>query len=140
MMPEKYPTWLEGHVKEWTEKRLPTVTLCSSTGKELLEVWYCGDLLTVKGEPQSYIVDGDEVPGLVAARDPESGEEFVIFDGGGMATTICSAMYTIHPSWSTVPSSGMGSLPPSWWWSWVTALTMRTKKRTSNRMGRIPWN
>ena len=29
MMPEKYPTWLEGHVKEWTEKRLPTVTLCS---------------------------------------------------------------------------------------------------------------
>ena len=84
MMPEKYPTWLEGHVKEWTEKRLPTVTLCSSTGKELLEVWYCGDLLTVKGEPQSYIVDGDEVPGLVAARDPESGEEFVIFDGGRM--------------------------------------------------------
>ena len=77
MMPEKYPTWLEGHVKEWTEKRLPTVTLCSSTGKELLEVWYCGDLLTVKGEPQSYIVDGDEVPGLVAARDPERGEEFV---------------------------------------------------------------
>ena len=82
MMTEKYPTWLTGHVKEWAEKRLPTVTLCSSTGKELLEVWYCGDLLTVKGEPQSYIVDGDEVPGLVAARDPESGEEFVIFDGG----------------------------------------------------------
>ena len=27
---------------------------------------------------------------------------------GGMATTICSAMYTIHPSWSTVPSSGYG--------------------------------
>ena len=53
MMPEKYPTWLEGHVKEWTEKRLPTVTLCSSTGKELLEVWYCGDLLTVKGEPRT---------------------------------------------------------------------------------------
>ena len=52
------------------------------TGKELLEVWYYGDLLTVKGEPQSYIVDGDAAPGLVAARDPESGEEFVIFDGG----------------------------------------------------------
>ena len=43
---------------------------------------YYGDLLTVKGEPQSYIVDGDAAPGLVAARDPESGEEFVIFDGG----------------------------------------------------------
>ena len=49
MMPEKYPTWLEGHVKEWTEKRLPTVTLCSTTGSELLEVWYYGDLLTGEG-------------------------------------------------------------------------------------------
>ena len=81
-MTEKYPTWLNGHVKDWVEKRLPTVTLCSTTGNELLEVWYYGDLLTVKGEPQSYIVDGDKVPGLVAARDPKSGEEFVIFDGG----------------------------------------------------------
>lgn len=81
-MSEKYPTWLTGHVKEWTEKRLPTVTLCSSTGNELLEVWYYGDLLTVKGETQSYLVDSDVAPGLVTARDPESGEEFVIFDGG----------------------------------------------------------
>ena len=58
------------------------MTLCSTTGNELLEVWYYGDLLTVKGEPQSYIVDGSPAPGLVAARDPESDEEFVIFDGG----------------------------------------------------------
>lgn len=43
------PTWLEGHVKERKQKRLPTVTLCSSAGNELLEVWYYGDLLTVKG-------------------------------------------------------------------------------------------
>ena len=54
----RYPTWLTGHVKEWAEKRLPTVTLCSTTGNELLEVWYYGDLLTVKGEPQSYIDGG----------------------------------------------------------------------------------
>ena len=74
--------WLEGHVKERKQKRLPTVTLCSSAGNELLEVWYYGDLLTVKGESQFYIIDGGEAPGLVAARDPESGEEFVIFDGG----------------------------------------------------------
>ena len=39
------PTWLEGHVKERKQKRLPTVTLCSSAGNELLEVWYYGDLL-----------------------------------------------------------------------------------------------
>ena len=76
------PTWLEGHIKERTQKRLPTVTLCSSTGSELLEVWYYGDLLTLNGEPQRYIVPGDFAPELVAARDPESGEEFVIFDGG----------------------------------------------------------
>ena len=37
MMTEKYPTWLIGHVKEWAEKRLPTVILCSTTGNELLE-------------------------------------------------------------------------------------------------------
>ena len=94
MMTEKYPTWLTGHVKEWAEKRLPTVTLCSTTGNELLEVWYYGDLLTVKGEPQSYIVDGDAAPGLVAARDPESGEEFVIFDGGRHGYDNMSVSYT----------------------------------------------
>ena len=56
------PTWLEGHVKERKQKRLPTVTLCSSAGNELLEVWYYGDLLTVKGESQSYIIDRGETP------------------------------------------------------------------------------
>ena len=44
------PTWLEGHVKERKQKRLLTVTLCSSAGNELLEVWYYGDLITVKGD------------------------------------------------------------------------------------------
>lgn len=139
-MTEKYPTWLTGHVKEWAEKRLPTVTLCSTAGNELLEVWYYGDLLTVKGEPQSYIVDSDEAPGLVAARDPESGEEFVIFDGGRHGYDHLSAMNTIHLNWNTVPSSNMRSLPPSWCWSWGTTSTMRTKKKTSNRMSRILWN
>ena len=138
-MTEKYPTWLIGHVKEWAEKRLPTVTLCSTTGSELLEVWYYGDLLTVKGEPQSYIVDSDEAPGLVTARDPESGEEFVIFDGGrhGYDNLFCDEH---DPSWRTVPSRDTRSQPPSWCWSWVTALTMRTKKQHLNRMRQIPWN
>ena len=81
-MSEKYPTWLTGHVKEWAQKRLPTVTLCSTTGNELLEVWYYGDLVTLNEEPQLYIVPSYFAPELVTARDPESGEEFVIFDGG----------------------------------------------------------
>ena len=76
------PTWLEGYVKEQAQKRLPTVTLCSSARNELLEVWYYGDLITVKGENQSYIIDSDEAPGLVVARDPKTGEEFIIFDSG----------------------------------------------------------
>lgn len=78
----RYPTWLEGHVKEWTQKRLPTMTLCSTTGDELLEVWYYGSLLKAKGEPQFYIIDSDVAPGIIVARDPNRGEEFVIFDGG----------------------------------------------------------
>lgn len=76
------PSWLEGHIKEWKQKRLTTVTLCSTSGNEWLEVWYYGDLLTINGEPQLYIVPSYFAPELVAARDPESGEEFVVFDGG----------------------------------------------------------
>lgn len=76
------PSWLEGHIKEWKQKRLTTVTLCSTSGNEWLEVWYYGDLLTINGESQLYIVPSYFAPELVAARDPESGEEFVAFDGG----------------------------------------------------------
>ena len=76
------PSWLEGHIKEWKQKRLTTVTLCSTSGNEWLEVWYYGDLLTINGEPQLYIVPSYFATELVAARDPESGEEFVVFDGG----------------------------------------------------------
>lgn len=76
------PSWLEGHIKEWKQKRLTTVTLCSTSGNERLEVWYYGDLLTINGEPQLYIVPSYFAPELVIARDPESNEEFIIFDGG----------------------------------------------------------
>ena len=82
MMNEKYTTWLTNHVKEWAKKRLTTLTLCSTSGNERLEVWYYGDLLTINGEPQLYIVPSYFAPELVTARDPESGEEFVVFDGG----------------------------------------------------------
>ena len=117
------PTWLEGHVKEQTQKRLPTVTLCSSAGNELLEVWYYGELFTVKGEPQPYIVDGDEAPRLVRSLSSST--------TGGMAITTCSAMSMIRQNWNTAPSSGMKSLPPSWCWNWATISTMRMKKRAS---------
>ena len=82
MLTEKYPTYLKGHVKRYEIKRLPTLTLCSLTGNELLEILYYGKLLRLQSEPQAYIIDGDEAPGLIAARDIQSGETFVIFDGG----------------------------------------------------------
>ena len=140
MMTEKYPTWLIGHVKEWAEKRLPTVILCSTTGNELLEVWYYGDLLTVKGEPQSYIIDSDEAPGLVTARDPESGEEFVIFDGGrhGYDNLFCDEH---DPSELEHRPLKRYEIPAS---KLVLELgysiDYEDEKRTSNRMKRIPWN
>ena len=46
------------------------------------QVWYYGDLLTLNEEPQLYIVPSYFAPELVTARAPESGEEFVILDGG----------------------------------------------------------
>lgn len=97
-MTEKYSTWLEDHVKEWAEKRLTTVTLCSITGSELLEVWYYGDLLTVKGEPQSYIIDSDEAPGLVQPATQRAARSSSSLTVGGMATTICFAMNMIQPN------------------------------------------
>ena len=45
----------------------------------------CCEILRGDGiteEPQLYIVPSYFAPELVTARDPESGEEFVIFDGG----------------------------------------------------------
>ena len=125
------PTWLEGHVKEREQKRLPTVTLCSSAGNELLEVWYYGDLLTVKGESQFYIIDGGEAPGLVEARNQRAARSSSSSTVGSMVMIICSAMNTIQLSWRTASSSGMRSLPPSWCWNWATISTMRMKKRAS---------
>ncbi len=78
---EQYPTWLEGHIKASLEEK-SMVTLCSSTGNEWLEVWYYGELFTIAGEAQPYIVDSDEAPALVVAHDRDTGENFVIFDGG----------------------------------------------------------
>ena len=116
-MTEKYPTWLEDHVKEWAEKRLTTVTLCSTAGNGLLEVWYYGALLMVKGEIQSYIVDGDEPPNWWLPVTQRAARSSLSLMAGGMAMIICFVMNMIQPNWITVPSSGMRSLPPNWCWS-----------------------
>ena len=99
----KIPTWLEGHVKERKQKRLPTVTLCSSAGNELLEVWYYGELLTVKGESQSYIIDRGETPDWWQPATQRAARSSSSSTVGSMVMIICSAMNTIQPSWRTAP-------------------------------------
>ncbi len=76
-----YPTWLEGHIKDLTSECSTTMTLCSAAGSELLEVWFYGDLSQVEGEAHPYIESTEQAPCRVVACVPESGEEFLIFDG-----------------------------------------------------------
>lgn len=77
------PTYLVGFVKEKNvvKEVLSQLTLCSSKGNELLEVWYYGDLFNVSGEDQPYIVPTKTAPEKIVAKDPATGEEFLIFDG-----------------------------------------------------------
>lgn len=75
----KYPTYLEGHIKDYKDKFLSTMTLCDKNGSEKLDIYYYGSLVSVKREKQKYITDAEK-PMLIVARDCED-EEFVIYDG-----------------------------------------------------------
>ena len=77
----KIPTYLGNNVKNYEEKDFATMTICSSAGNELFEIWYYGDLFMIPGEGRNYIVDTDFAPGKIVARDPETNEEILIFDG-----------------------------------------------------------
>lgn len=70
----KIPTYLEGFIKDYEEDGLSRMALCSSAGNGQLEVWYSGDL----PDPGSEITG--EVPVLLVAKDPKTGEEIMIFD------------------------------------------------------------
>ena len=43
----KVPTWLESHIKECEEKRLLTVTLCSTTGNAAVPLLF--DIVCIGG-------------------------------------------------------------------------------------------
>lgn len=75
------PSYLNGFVKDYTEKDFSEMTICSSSGNDTFEVWYYGNLFNVKGEPQPYIVDTDDAPVKIIAKDSITGEEILIFDG-----------------------------------------------------------
>jgi hypothetical protein len=75
------PTYLEGFVKNYQEKDFSQMTICSKQGNDVFEVWYYGELFKVKGEEQLYIVETEFAPSKIIAKDPQTGEEILIFDG-----------------------------------------------------------
>lgn len=73
------PFYLTKHLTDIREKKNKTTgILVSTTGNTDLEIYYYGGLLQIKKTP--YIVDG-EYPCLIAAKDPATGESFIVFDG-----------------------------------------------------------
>jgi hypothetical protein len=77
----KIPTYLKNNVKDYSETDFSVMKICSSAKNTLLEVWYYGDLFKVPNEEQEYIVGTDSVPAKITAKDPETNEEILIFDG-----------------------------------------------------------
>lgn len=75
------PTYLENYVKDVQENRLIELSICSTAGNELFEVWYYGDLFEVEGEQQPYITDTDVAPEKIVAKDVLTGEEILLHDG-----------------------------------------------------------
>jgi len=75
-MTKKIPSWLRNNVKNYEENNYVEMTICSSTGNELLEIWFYGDWF----EKTDLLVDTEETPSLFVAKDPSTNEEIVIFD------------------------------------------------------------
>ncbi len=73
------PFYLKNHLTNIKEKKDKTTgILISSAGNTDLEVYYYGELVSIKRTP--YICDS-EFPCLIVAKDPLTQEEFVVFDG-----------------------------------------------------------
>ena len=78
----KVPTYLRNNIKDYEEKTFSTMTVVSSSGNDLLELWYCGELFEVKGEKVKYIGNIDNIPIKIVAIDRDTKEEITIFDEG----------------------------------------------------------
>lgn len=73
------PSWLNG--LQLNREPSGEISLAGPAGTSLFEIWYCGELCKVKGEPQLYIVADDTHPLLIEARSIDGSERHVIFDG-----------------------------------------------------------
>ena len=82
---EKAPTYLADNIYNVKDSDYLSVDIQSKKGNTLFEVHYYGDLFEAKGEKQPFIVnyytDEVEIPCKIVAKDTETGEEILLFDG-----------------------------------------------------------
>ena len=79
---QKVPTYLSENACNIKSGDYLSVDIQSKDGNTLFEVYYYGDLFEVKGEKLPFIVDNeDRIPCKIVAKDTETGEEILLFDG-----------------------------------------------------------
>ena len=79
---QKVPTYLSKNACNVKSGDYLSVDIQSKNGNSLFEVYYYGDLFEVKGEKLPFIVDNEaEIPCKIVAKDIETGEEILLFDG-----------------------------------------------------------
>ena len=79
---QKVPTYLNENTCNVKSGDYLSVDIQSKNGNSLFEVYYYGDLFEVKGEKFPFIVDNEaEIPCKIVAKDTETGEEILLFDG-----------------------------------------------------------
>ena len=79
---QKVPTYLNENACNVKSGDYLSVDIQSKKGNILFEVYYYGDLFEVKGEKLPFIVDNEaEIPCKIVAKDTETGEEILLFDG-----------------------------------------------------------
>ena len=79
---QKVPTYLSENACNVKSGDYLSVDIQSKNGNSLFEVYYYGDLFEVKGEKLPFIVDNEaEIPCKIVAKDTETGEEILLFDG-----------------------------------------------------------
>ena len=79
---QKVPTYLSKNACNVKSGDYISVDIQSKNGNSLFEVYYYGDLFEVKGEKLPFIVDNEaEIPCKIVAKDTETGEEILLFDG-----------------------------------------------------------
>ena len=81
----RVPTYLSDNVRDVEEGDYLSVDIQSKKGNTLFEVYYYGGLLGIKNRKYPFIVDNYEdemaIPCKIVAKDIETGEEILLFDG-----------------------------------------------------------